>query len=248
MPDLDAATMKPHDQLRDFALMLALAVVLLLVTDNVAVAAALPSINAGRNSFRCGLWVLSTDQRHARARVCAAFLFATSCWKAAAAALVSVIVFVTMFHLNGNPPNMDRFAVTMTVLAAGLSLTTIAGLAATLAAAMTDIRVWVHPRLRELVQGELKNAVHLAPGLYFNHAVFVVATSIGLPATSLSALLITTPRSGAVTATAIIGGAMTAIICYWWLSSRMIAQDPAECWSSSSQPHVESDQYITEKL
>lgn len=234
MPDLDAATTQPQYQLGKFALMLAIAVVLLLLTDNAAVAAALPSINAGRKSIISGIWVLSTDQRHSRARICAAFLFATGCWRAAAAALISVIVFVAVFHLNGNPPNMGRFAVTMTVLAVGVSLTTFVGLVATMAAAVTGVRVWVHPRLRELVQGELENAVHLAPHHYFNHAVFVVATSIGLPATSLSALLIVTPRSVAVTATVLISGAITAIACYWWLSSRMIARQPSDCWSSSS--------------
>ena len=158
-----------------------------------------------------------------------------------------MIVFVAVFHLFGKPPKMDRFAVTMTVLAVGVSLTTLVGLAATMAAAVTGVRVWVHPRLRELVHGELENAAHVAPNDYFNHAVFVVATSIGLPATSLSALLIINPRSGVVTATVLIGGALFSIVCYCWLSLRTIAQHPSDCWSSPSSSHDHADQCAPNK-
>ena len=247
MRDVDATNNRPQYQLGEFALMLIPAVALLLLTDNVAVAAALPSINAGSKSFISGIWILSTDQQHLRARICAAFLFATGCWRAAAAALISVIVFVAVFHLFGKPPNLERFAVTMTILAVGVSLTTFVGLAATMAAAVTGVRVWVHPRLHELLHGELENAAHLAPNDHFNHAVFVVATSTGLPATSLSAQLIITPRSGAVTATVLFGGVLFAIACYRWLSSQTIAQHRSDCWSSPSSSHDHADQCAPNK-
>jgi len=88
MHDLNATTRRPQCQLVEFALILIPAVALLLLTDNVAVAAALPSINAGSKSFISGIWILSADQQHSRARICAAFLFATGCWRVAAAALI----------------------------------------------------------------------------------------------------------------------------------------------------------------
>ena len=196
----------------------------------------LPSIYAGWRSFRTALWILRSDQSVSRARVCCAFCIATAFWQGAASALVSVIVFVIVENVTGNAPNMPRLAATMITLASGVALTAIVGLTAAIAAKMAGIRVWVHPRLREMVNNQLEAVVDLPPYRYFNHAVFVAATTFALPVISLCCALLIECRSGLFTAAVLITGPFLAIVSYSWLASRIVATHPAECWVATTVP------------
>ena len=222
----------PHrpKHLIEFLLILAIGIVIFLATKKPIAGAVLPSIYAGSRSFRTAFWILSSDQSLSRARICCAFCMATAFWQAAVSALVSVIVFVIVANLTGNAPNMQRFAVTMIMLAGGVAFTTIVGLTAAIAALMAGIRVWVHPRLREMVNGDLEAVVDLAPHRYFNHAVFVIATSLAFPVLPLCYVLLIDFRSGLFTAVVLIAGPILAIVSYNWLASRIVATHPAECW------------------
>jgi hypothetical protein len=214
----------------EFLLLLAVGIVIFLATNEPIAGAVLPSIYAGWRSFRTALWILRSDQSLSRARVCCAFCIATAFWQGAAAALVSVIVFVIVANFTGKAPNMQRFAATMITLASGVALTTLVGLTAAITAKMAGIRVWVHPRLREMVNNQLETVVDLPPHRYFNHAVFVIATSLAFPVLSLCCALLIDFRSGLFTAAVLIAGSFLAIASYSWLASRIVAMHPAECW------------------
>jgi hypothetical protein len=214
----------------EFLLLLAVGIVIFLATNEPVAGAVLPSIYAGWRSFRTGLWILRSDQSLSRARVCCAFCIATAFWQSAATAFVSVIVFAIAANLTGNAPDMQRFAATMITLTGGVGLTTVVGLGASTAAKMAGIRVWVHPRLREMVNDQLEKAVDLPPHRYFNHAVFVIATSFAFPILSLCCALLVDFRSGIFTAAVMIVGPLLAFVSYSWLASRIVATHPAECW------------------
>jgi hypothetical protein len=214
----------------EFLLFVAVGTVIFLLTNGPIAGAVLPSIRAGWGSFRTGFWVLHSDQYVSRARICAAFCIATAFWQAAAAALVSVLVFVIVVNLGGNAPDMQGFGATMISFTCGVALTTIVGLMAAIAAMIAGIRVWVHPRLREMVHDALERATDLPPHLYFNHAIFVLATSLAVPFVLLCGVLILDFRSGLFTAVVLIAVPLLAIVSYSWLSLRIIATHPAECW------------------
>jgi len=212
-------------------LLLAVGVIIFLVTNEPMAGAVLPSMNAGWRSVRTALWILRSDQRRGRARVCAAFCLATAFWQAAASALVSVILFGIVYHATGREPNLQRFAATMWMLAGGVVLTSIVGLAAGISAWILAIRVWVHPRLRELTNGDLEAAVDLSPQRCFNHAVFVIGTSLACPITCTFAFLLIEFRSGLFTGSMMIATYVLGVVSYWWLASRTVATHPAECWA-----------------
>jgi hypothetical protein len=128
---------------------------------------------------------------------------------------------------------MDQFAVTMLVLIIGVALNTVLGVAATAAAVIGKIRVWVHPRLQSTLHGDLRRAARQEsrfPG--FNHAIFVVGTAlvfplVGLGATLLAVLTVGLNREEAessigslVGCIAIFAFPLAAIPGYAWLSAR----------------------------
>jgi bifunctional DNase/RNase/predicted permease len=219
------------------------ATVLYLVTNNPLIAAILPCLHGSWNTARTGLWLLKTDPCRSRARICFAFYVAAACWKAAGAALGTVMVFILVERFVGLPPNMDELAAIMIVLAGGTVLNTLLGLAAVGAALRGRVRVWVHPRLRAAARGNLGVAARLSPRVAgFNHAVFVIATALVFPpiiAGTIGLAVFTVGQNcnqGESIARIIgglvvlFGGPLAMIPCYAWLSSRIIARSPRECW------------------
>jgi len=222
-----------------FLLFLGLGTLVYLATNVAFAGAVMPSIYAGWSSFRTALWIFQNDQHKVRARICSAFCVATGFWHAAAGAVISLVVFMFVTEVVGKKPDMEQFAATMIVLAIGIVLTTVIGLAAAISAAKRGTRVWIHPRLRELVDNDLQAAAHLPPDDYFNHAVFVTATAVALPIIGFCCFLIACcisllPDNPALTpffiAAFLIGIVLTPLVGYGWLASRMITHDPADCW------------------
>jgi hypothetical protein len=175
------------------------------------------------------------------------FYLAAACWKAAAAAFVSVAVFVVAAIKVGFQPNMDEFAAVMIVLLTGVILNTILGIGATWAALTCKVRVWVHPRLHAMTRGDLRLATTLGPfASGFNHAIFVVATALVFPvifAGAAGVAIMTVGRNANQLETlpvivcefvAFFGGPIAAIPAYVWLSSRIIARSPRECWHETT--------------
>lgn len=240
MSDSDAN--KPR---RSFAFVgtLAISALLYFLTNELVVAVILPCLHGGWHTIETGVWLLKTDPDRCRAKVCFAFYFATACWKAAAAALFTVFLFGVAEAMTGVQPNMDEFAATMLVVLGGVVFNTLVGIGATVAAVFYKIRVWVHPCLRSMVQNELRMVTGLHPARCgFNHAIFVVATALVFPVLCIgtTCLLIATVGKGRneVESTAasllvfatMFGGPIAMIPCYAWLSSRIIARTPQQCW------------------
>lgn len=226
---------------------LAIAAVVYLLTHELAVAVILPCLHGGWHTVETGIWLLKSDPDRCRARVCFAFYFATACWKAAAAALFTVFLFGVAEAMTGVQPNMDEFAATMLVVLGGVVFNTLVGIGATIAAVSYKVRVWVHPRLRSMVQDDLNMVTSLPPARCgFNHAIFVVATALVFPVLCIgtACLLIATVGKGrneveSVSAILLVfatmfGGPIAMIPCYAWLSSRIIARTPQQCWPENT--------------
>ena len=145
---------------------------------------------------------------------------------------------------------MDEFGAIMLVLAGGITVNTLIGLGAIYAALAYKVRVWVHPHLRGAVCGDLRLAARLISyRTGFNRAIFVVATALLFPLEGMGAVLLAVTTVGEnpadratasavfVVLAAMLVGPMVAIPCYAWLSSRIIARSPQECWPPGTVGH-----------
>jgi hypothetical protein len=234
-----------------FGSVLLIATLLYLFTNLSMAAAILPCLHGGWHTFRTGLWLLQVDPCRPHARICFAFYVATACWKAAAAAFMAIILFIVAAANFGFQPNMDEIAATMLVMFGGIVLNTLLGVVAIYAALRHKIRVWVHPHLRTAVHGDLRLTDRLGPlQIGFNHAIFVVATALAFPLVVVAALSIAIftvgmNRNQVETVPVMVfefvllfGGPIALIPCYAWLSSRIIARSPLECWSAVLETEV----------
>lgn len=225
-----------------FLLLLAAAALLFLVSGRAITSVAIPSLVAGWGSFRTGLWILKVDPQRFRARTCFAYYVAAAFWNAALGALVSIGIFVVVAEKAGIDPDMDEFEATLIVLLGGIVLNTAVGFVATIAALVGKVRVWVNPKLPQHVHGDLRLAAHQS-GLVpkFNFAVFVVGTAVVFPLAVLGifvlALLTGASSKGAefsvlslVGFVAVFALPFAGVPMYAWLSARVIARHPVECW------------------
>lgn len=233
-----------------FIVTLLIATVIYLLSGAMIVSTVLPCIHAGWSTLSSGLWILQVDPVRARARVCFTFYLAAACWKAACAALITVVTFAVVANKTGIEPSLDKFVATMWVLIAGVVLNMVLGLAATVAAISRRVRVWVQPQLQSRYLGDLRWAARqsrIYPG--FNHAIFVVGTALIFPTAALGCLLlavlpIAVEREDTVSTSTMIlifmlvfGFPLAAIPCYAWISSRIIARHPVECWPPATLDH-----------
>ena len=216
-------------------------VLVYLATRDPVAGAVLPAAGAGVGYVGTGLWVWRFDPFRTRARICLVFYLAAGCWRAAAAAVAAVIAFVVMANLFDRRPDLDRFSATMLVLIAGVALSTVLGLVATVAALVTRTRVWINPNLRALLEdGDPEDAGRRVGR---NHAVAVVGTALVVPMiAACGAVLVAKTADGrppaefegvaSVVSTLLLvfGGLLAMIPLYAWVSARVLARTPRECW------------------
>ncbi len=207
----------------------AVGIVIFVTTSSTVAGAVLPSLFVAWGSLRAAWWIVREDYHPSRRVICFAFYLATACWHAAAVAFASLLTFVCLTILTGSEPTMETFVATMFTIVGGAALATILGLGASISAALAGVRVWVNPKLRKLTHDDLRNVATLPNYPAFNHAVFVLATSVALPILATCCYLLTINVSGTVTLVALTLGPLTAIVGYYLVSSRMIAKHPAEC-------------------
>lgn len=106
------------------------------------------------------------------------------------------------------------------------------------------------PQLQSRYLGDLRWAARqsrIYPG--FNHAIFVVGTALIFPTAALGCLLLAVLpievecENTVSTSTMILifmlvfGFPLAAIPCYAWISSRIIARHPVECWPPATLDH-----------
>jgi hypothetical protein len=221
------------------------AIIIYLATDSSLAAIILPCLHGGWNLFRTGIWLLKSDPFKSRARICFAFYVGAACWNSAAVAFITIFIFVFAAVKFGFQPNITEIEATMLVLTGGVVLNTLIGLGAVYAALHYKIKVWVRPRLRIQLEGDLNSLAAISTFRYeFNYAIFVVATSLVFPSIILG--LIVLGLVGSVIQVIGLKPNDTLILiielvlffvppfamipCYAWLSSRIVARNPQECW------------------
>lgn len=222
-----------------------LGIALSFAVENPLAGALLPTVLAGWPSFSVGRWLLKTDSRRRRAWVCFLFYIAAACWKGASAAFTTAMVFFLIESHTGRAPTVEEIAATFLTMLAAVVLCTLLGLASLVLAVRYRIRVWVHPRIRRTFERFPKSVLGIDGTHHgFNQAIFVVATSVVFPlvaggSVALIVLLAdSTPNQVSVVPTLVafavaFAGPLAMIPVYGWLSSRIIARHPSECWGAT---------------
>ncbi|MDG2470186.1 MAG: hypothetical protein P8M80_12970 [Pirellulaceae bacterium] len=197
--------------------------------------ALLPSIRAGWRSWANFCWVLRVDPNRRRAWVVSGFCLADGFFKAAAAAAVTIGIFVAIFRLTGRLPNQNNFAVTMTILATAVFMTSLIGLTASFVAMCGKIKVWVHPELPRLISSQLRSIDPQEAARKFNHAIFVMVTSICVPILIGFGLLLIEERSVGFSLALLLMTFFAGMFGYLFFFRRIIAEEIETCWSGPSE-------------
>lgn len=234
-----------------FFVFLALGTAVFLATNLPIAGAVLPAMYGCWRSLGTALWIVQSDPYVGRARICAVFCIAVGFWYAAMAAFGSVILFSVLEDLFGRQPNDDEIWATAFVILGGFAFTTLVGLTVSVVAAFMRLRVWVHPRLRELTHGELGRAGELPAKRYLNYAFPVVFTSLTIPLLCISFVFLfftawdpNNPHANVAGLLFVFAGLWLALLCYEWFSKRMIATHPAECWPIAPIEPVAGDRNL----
>jgi hypothetical protein len=230
-----------------FVVILIFATILYFATNGSVLIAVLPCLYAGWKTFRAGLWILKSDPYRTRARICCTFYFAAAVWKIAADAFLTAMIFGIAENCLGFQPKIESFAAITITLLGGIVLNTLIGLIAIFAAIHYKIRVWIQPHIRTILHDDLRYASILKLHYYgFNHAIFVVGTALLFPIVIFTVIcfaLLTTGQNAnhvpteselIIGMSILFGGPIAMIACYIWLSSRIIARNPQECWPIES--------------
>ena len=196
------------------------------------------------------IYVLTNDPWRMRGRVMAAFYVAAGCWLASAGALVElVVVFRGLEVYFGVKVNPDSILYGLISMFSGLAACSVIGLIACLFAAIDPVRVWFQPSCRpsfDSLPSPTEQAALNPRPVRFNYAVFVIATALMFPivvACSMALVVMTkdVPADEATTKNLwwgmplIFGPPIAAILLYAWLSSRIVAQTPEECWKARDE-------------
>jgi hypothetical protein len=236
MYDLAPSDETSEKRIAWFTSILAVGLVIAFATQNAIAGAVLPSLYSGSRLFRTGAWILRTDDDKVRGRICFTFYLSSACWMGSVAAFATVLSFIAISSITGDDPDMDEFAATMITLIVCVLISSVLGVAATIAAVSNQIRVWVHPRLHGwLDQQASEDAYPKRPYETFNYAVFVLATSLAFPILAIGCLTLLRSASGIRGLIFLVGGPIGIVTAYMWLSERIIASCPAEYWAIPSR-------------
>jgi hypothetical protein len=221
-----------------WVMVLCVAVAIDRLTGSAALGTVLPCVHAAWKSIGCAFWLKRVDPAAARRRACFWFYLATACWKTAAWATFTILIFAGIEEFTGRPPTEDEIAVTLITLFSGVVLCTAVGMIAIAGAIRGKVRVWVHPNVREMCGGDFNRLGYCDPHRRrFNYAIFVTGTSLAtLPAaTGMVILGLCNPAivPAAIGLFLVAAAPYGMIVVYALLSSRIIAQSPAECWPPS---------------
>ena len=217
------------------------------LTSSVVLAALIPSIRMAVPTLQTGWWIRWYERscaRRTRGTVLWLFHVAAALWLASAASFVTVMFLGIIEARFGKQPDMNRFVTGMLMIVFGIGLSTLIGLYASFLALRYSVRVWVHPKTLIWCVGNCELLTHLTfQPPKFNHAVFVLGTSLVTPGLVLGTLiLIACTGNGGQLDNATLGLSIVIMIsffivqpivmiaAYCRISDRIIAKNPKQCW------------------
>ena len=227
------------------------------LTSSVVLAALLPSIRAAVPTLQTGWWIRwyeLNSARPIRGFILWWFYVADALWLASAASFMTVVFLVVIETRFGKQPDMNRFVTGMLMIVVGIGLNTLLGLYLAILAWHHSVRVWIHPKTLRWCQGNCELLAHLSfHPPKFNHAVFVLGTSLVTPGLVLGTILLIacTGNGGqldnvtfslfiAIMIAFFLVQPIVMIAVYFKIANRIIATNPEQCWgdAKAEQPSI----------
>ncbi len=214
-------------------IIIAASVSLFILTGNPLVASAIPYIMGGARGIFTAFWLRFADPIADRGRTLFWFYLAAAGWEAAMTAFGHLFLFGVINM------NMGLFVQTMLSLVGGVIISAVIGLIGIVLALRRGLRVFIVPDLHHLCRGEFGMiGAALRDKRRFNYAIFVLTSSLFVPAISLSTLYLAMSTVGkdmkdidtTLQFYTFFAGALLPIFAYAWCSNRIIASTPAACW------------------
>jgi hypothetical protein len=214
------------------------AVAVFLLTADPMLGAILPCLLAARKPIESALWLQRVDEHEPRRFANQVFLISLGCWQSAMTAFLSIMGFAFVAAFTGRDPQMDRLAATGSLFLLGLGLRSASAFAAAIYAWRHGVKVWPHPDLCRVCDGDFHALSHLPSAQHgFHYGLFVLGTALAAPTAAAGVILMVVAmqalgqESVAAVMGCLLGSAVIGIVGYGLLSDRILARSPAECWT-----------------
>ncbi len=232
---------------------LTLSVGVFLLTMSPILAMAWPYLRAGWPAIRTAWWLRQNDPWRERGSVCFHFHLAMAGFRAGVVGVFMAVVMAIFFSNRQNNVVPPQFIIGITVVMAGIGLSFVLGWWGTILAYRHGVRVFVISNLRNRCHGDFSQIERVSKSKFMvNPANYVMAVAIVAPALALwfATMLATMPRPGEghagngfsmalLRALPALGICCIALLIY--LSNRVIAATPQECWGAAV-PRSESSE------
>ena len=216
-------------------------IVLLMLTFNPLLTGFFPYLRAGWPAMKTAFWLKKEDPWKARGTVGFLFHLCMALFRAGTCALVCVICTGIVASVTQKEPNLIPFMIAMATIVFGCFLSSILAWIGVVIAFLHGIRIFVISNLFAVCHGDFTVTKSLGTGhVPINPANCIIGVATAVPSLTLwfIAMLTTVAEQGNrrnETMTAIILGLLpvlgiTCIVMVVFLSSRIMARSPAECW------------------
>lgn len=218
-------------------------IVILILTLNPLLTGFLPYVRAGWPAARTAIWLKKVDPWKARGTVGFLFHLCMALFRAGAWAFLSVLVTAIVANVTQQQPDLIPFVIAISIIAFGCCLSSIIGLIGIAMALTHGVRIFVMSNLFTVCHGHFNVARTLEPSVTRTNPVnFLIGIVIATPLLGIwfTAMRYTAPgvRIGEADPTQTIllcllpVLALFCIAVLYFLSRKIAAQSPAECWGT----------------
>lgn len=240
---------RPLGNAKNWLIVFAISVGVFALTYSPLLAMTLPYLRAGWPAFQTACWLRKADPWPARGRVGFYFHLAMAGFRAAVAGVVALVLMVVIEQNLQRQADLNQVMIALCVIMAGAGLSFSFGGWGTVIALRNRVRIFVVSDLKHFCHGDFSQIARL-PTLKFhlNPANYVMAVALAAPTLTLwfVAVLLAMPKPdvrdppvGAfgllLLSLPVLGILIIALLIF--LSGRMIARTPLECWGAA--PPVE---------
>lgn len=235
----------PIANAQNWLIVVAISVGVFALTFSPLLAMTLPYLRAGWPAFQTGCWLRKADPWPARGRVGFYFHLAMAGFRAAVVGVFALVLMVVIEQNLQRQADLNQVMIALCVIMAGAGLSFSFGWWGTAIALRNRIRVFVISDLKHFCHGDFFQIVRLPMHKYLvNPANYVMAVAIAAPSLALwfVAMLLAMPKPGEpdlrglqmsramllLALLPVLGILILALLIF--LSGRMIARTPLECW------------------
>ncbi len=245
----------PLANAKSWLIVFAISIGVFALTFSPLFAMTLPYLRAGWPAFQTGCWLRKADPWPARGRVGFYFHLAMAGFRAAVAGVFSLVLMVVIEQNLQRQADLNQVMIALCVIMAGTGLSFSFGWWGSAIALRNRVRIFVISDLKHFCHGDFFQIVRLPMHKYLvNPANYVMAVAIAIPMLALwiVALLLAMPKPDErdppeVVAVLLI--LLLPVLCLFiialliFLSGRMIARTPLECWGAAPPVEPSDDRH-----